>query len=110
MPGGVAARAGLIALGFYPSFCQPFGMRKSLLTAGTVVVMAGLGAGELRGASVGYDGFNSYTPGSQLESGPDGSPGSGLNGGSGFTSAWNVADAFKSKVTISAQPMSFANG
>lgn len=86
-------------------------MRKSLLLRGVISLIAlEIGTGEIRAATVAYDGFDSYAPGAQLESGMDGSPGTGLNGGTGFTSPWNIDDPFKTRVTVSTQPLNYSNG
>jgi len=63
-----------------------------------------------RAALVATDGFESYAAGSQLESGADGSPGTGLSGGSGFTGAYETDDLNKSHAVIAAQGLSYNAG
>jgi hypothetical protein len=57
------------------------------------------------------DNFESYLIGAQLEDGPNGSAGTGLNGGSGFTGPYNVIDNnLKSNVTVAAQSLNYSSG
>jgi hypothetical protein len=64
----------------------------------------------LRGALIATDGFESYAAGSQFESGPDGSAGTGLNGGSGFTGAYDTDDLNKSHASVIAQSLNYGAG
>ncbi|WP_202921738.1 autotransporter-associated beta strand repeat-containing protein [Anatilimnocola aggregata] len=57
-------------------------------------------------ALIASDGFEDYTAGAQLES----SAGVGLNGGTGWTEAWNVADASRTGVTVVSGGLSYAGG
>jgi autotransporter-associated beta strand protein len=57
-------------------------------------------------ALVAFDGFDSYTAGAQLEA----NDGTGLNGGTGFAGAWNVADARRSELTIAPASLSYTSG
>lgn len=62
---------------------------------------------------IAYDGFEEYTAGVQFEDGANGSPGVGLDGGFGWGGAYDVSNAFKSKVLAenrSASPVSYSNG
>jgi len=52
------------------------------------------------------EGFESYAAGSQLENGA----GVGGNGGTGWTGAWDVTDAYRANVTIQAQSLSYVGG
>jgi hypothetical protein len=61
------------------------------------------------------DNFESYTVGAQLESGANGTtetdaPGTGLNGGTGFSAAYNVDDRYKTQVTVVGSGLSYAAG
>lgn len=64
----------------------------------------------LAAAPIAFENFESYAAGVQLESGANGSSGTGLNGGTGFTSAWNIDDAFKTNVTTVATSLIYSNG
>jgi hypothetical protein len=81
------------------------------VNAGAAISLAPVAATTTARADVlARDDFESYTPGSQLESGPNGSPGTGLNGGTGFTGAWGSDDNFKSQATIVTAALSYTNG
>src|SRR5215204_4879018 len=82
-------------------------MKTVLLTS---CALFALTAGYSRAALVASDGFDSYTAGSQLESGADGSAGTGLNGGTGFTGAYNIDDLNKSHADVVAQGLSYGAG
>lgn len=55
---------------------------------------------------VAYDGFESYAAASQLED----NAGVGQNGGTGWTSAWNVLDAQRANVVVAAGGLSYSGG
>jgi hypothetical protein len=57
-------------------------------------------------ALVAYDGFGDYAAGTPLEN----SSGVGLSGGTGWTSAWNVIDAYRSTLTILQSGLSYNGG
>ena len=62
---------------------------------------------------VAFDGFGEYAAGAQVESGGDGTSGTGLNGGAGWGGAYDVNTTIKSKVKIedrSASPVNYVNG
>lgn len=56
------------------------------------------GAGWGRAQIFGYDGFEEYAAGVQLESGSNGSAGAGLAGGFGWSGGYDVNNAIKSRV------------
>jgi hypothetical protein len=58
------------------------------------------------GALIAFDDFESYTAGAQLEDGV----GTGLNGGTGWNSDWEVKDSQRAAVTIAAAPLSYYAG
>ena len=60
-----------------------------------------------------YEGFETYTAGAQLESGPNGSGGTALNGGSGWDGSYDVQNGIKTLVIIEdrmANPITYQNG
>ena len=60
-----------------------------------------------------YEGFGSYSAGVQVESGGNGSAGTGLNGGLGWGGAFDVNNSIKSLVLIenrAATPVTYTNG
>ena len=62
---------------------------------------------------VAYDGFDSYAAGAQVESGGNGSSGTGLYGGAGWGGAYDVNNAIKSLVLVedrSASHVVYQNG
>jgi hypothetical protein len=67
-----------------------------------------------RAGTFANDDFESYTAGSQLESGANGAngtaPGTGLNGGSGWFNAYNSDDSAKSQATIFASHLTYNSG
>jgi hypothetical protein len=81
-------------------------MRSALLACLALVAFAPT----LRGALIATDGFESYAAGSQFESGPDGSAGTGLNGGSGFTGAYDTDVLNKSHASVIAQGLNYGAG
>lgn len=65
------------------------------------------------GQLVAWDGFEIHPAGAQLESGANGSSGTGLDGGSGWGGAYDVNNAIKSRIKIedrSAAPVIYSNG
>ncbi len=73
------------------------------------VALAGLAGAQL----VCYEGFEEYAAGAQVESGSNGSPGTPLNGGTGWGGAYDVSNAIKSLVLIenrSSSPVNYSNG
>jgi len=65
------------------------------------LLTVGLGpAGLLRSQLVSYEGFESYSAGIQVESGENGSDGTGLNEGAAWGSPFNVNNSIKSLVRI----------
>jgi hypothetical protein len=61
---------------------------------------------------VAFDGFGDYAAGIQVESGSDGTSGPGLDGGAGWSGAYDVNATIKSKVLIedrSATPVNYTN-
>lgn len=62
---------------------------------------------------VAYEGFGEYAAGSQVESGSNGSAGTGLAAGAGWGGPYNVNNAIKSLVKIedrSSSPVNYTNG
>jgi hypothetical protein len=82
-------------------------------TCFTWILLAGVIHSPLEAQVVAYDGFGSYAADAQVESGPDFSPGTGLDGGFGWAGAYDVYDNIKSKVRIenrSSNPAIFESG
>ena len=76
-------------------------------------VLVGLPLLPACGQLVAWDGFEIHPADEQLESGANGSPGIGLDGGSGWGGAYNVSNAIKNLVKIenrSAAPVIYSNG
>jgi hypothetical protein len=70
------------------------------------------GAGWGRAQIFGYDGFEEYAAGAQLESGSNGSAGTGLGGGFGWSGGYDVNNAIKSRVKVenrSSSPVVYEN-
>ncbi len=66
-----------------------------------------------RSQLVTYDGFEDYPAGALVEDGPNGTPGTGLNGGFGWADAYDVNNAIKSLVRAenrAASPVIYSNG
>jgi hypothetical protein len=59
-----------------------------------------------RATVIAWDNFESYTAGSQLEN----SAGTGLNGGGGWTGAYNINDSFRTSVKVASLSLNYANG
>ena len=60
-----------------------------------------------------YEGFGDYSAGIQVESGSNGSAGTGIDAGAGWGGAFDVNNAIKSLIRIedrSANPVSYSNG
>ena len=88
-------------------------MRCSPSTCLKWVLLAGFIHSPLEAQVVAYDGFGSYAADAQVESGPDFSPGTGLDGGFGWAGAYDVFDNIKSKVKIenrSSNPAIYESG
>jgi hypothetical protein len=67
----------------------------------------------LRAQLVSFDGFGEYAANVQVESGANGSSGTGLNGGAGWGGAYDVNNSIKSLVKIenrSTSPVNYVNG
>jgi len=76
-----------------------------------VALLAAAGWG--RAQITGYDGFEEYAAGAQLESGSNGSAGTGLAGGFGWSGGYDVNNAIKSLVRAedrSSSPVIYENG
>lgn len=79
----------------------------------TALTLAVLTAMPLHAQLVAYEGFSDYTGGTQVESGANGSAGTGLNAGAGWGGSYDVSNAIKSLVKIedrSSSPVNFTNG
>ena len=66
-----------------------------------------------RSQLVTYDGFEEYPGGALIEDGPNGTPGTGQNGGFGWADAYDVSNAIKSLVRAenrAASPVIYRNG
>jgi hypothetical protein len=87
-------------------------MFRPLPTIAASLVVAGIIAPSAQAGLIAYDGFQDYSAGSQFESGADGAAGPGLNGGSGWASAWDSLNSVKSKATVvaPATPLSYSAG
>lgn len=85
-----------------------------LMTVSCMVSAAWLaGAGWGRAQISGYDGFEEYAAGAQLESGSNGAAGTGLAGGFGWSGGYDVNNAIKSRVKVenrSSSPVVYENG
>ncbi len=69
--------------------------------------------GSLGAQIVVYEGFNEYSADTQVESGANQTPGTGLNGGAGWGGAYDVSNFIKSLVRIedrTSSPVHYANG
>lgn len=89
---------------FYPTAC---------LNWPVLPALAFSFAGSVAAQIVCYEGFAEYSAGAQVESGGNGSAGTGLNGGIGWGGAFSASDFIKSLVKIedrSASPVDFTNG
>lgn len=82
----------------------------AIALAAMTTVSVALTTQSARAGTFASDDFESYTAGSQLESGLNGSPGTGLNGGFGFSGAYSSDDATKSQATITTASLSYING
>jgi MYXO-CTERM domain-containing protein len=76
------------------------------IVAATAMLIVGTSA---HAAIVAFDDFESYAPG-QLESGAEGTPGTGLNGGNGWTGAYDVDDARKTEANVVNASLAYSNG
>jgi hypothetical protein len=83
------------------------------LKRATLPVLVVALAGQAGAQVVCYDGFGDYAAETQLESGSNGSPGTPLDGGTGWGGAYDVRNAIKTLVRIenrSSSPVNYANG
>jgi hypothetical protein len=90
------------------SFQSPVRLIRAILPL-PAVIFTGPAAAQL----VCYEGFSDYAAGIQLESGGNGSPGTGLNAGVGWGGEYNVSNAIKTLVQIEdrgSNPVNYANG
>lgn len=78
-----------------------------------IPALAGLCFSPVNAQLVCYEGFGEYDAGDQVESGSNGSSGTGLNGGIGWGGAYDVSNAIKTLVKIegrASNPVNYANG
>lgn len=83
------------------------------LSSPVFLVLAALSSSPLPAQLVGYEGFGDYSAGTQVESGSNGSAGTGLDGGAGWGGPSDVSNAIKSLVKIedrTASPVNYLNG
>lgn len=73
------------------------------IAIGCLVALAA--QGPARAGLIATENFESYTVGDLVESGS----GVGLSGGTGWTAAWNIADAYRTNVTIQAGSLSYTS-
>jgi hypothetical protein len=86
----------------------PFDLKHAVLPA-----LAAVFTGSASAQLICYEGFEGYSAGGQVESGSNGSSGTGLDGGAGWGGAYDVSNAIKSLVLIenrAASPVNFTNG
>jgi hypothetical protein len=86
---------------------------RCLMLAGGVWASLALVETPLLAQLVCYDGFGDYADGIQLESGPNGSSGAGLDAGAGWGGPYDVSNAIKSLVKTenrSSNPVIYSNG
>lgn len=81
-------------------------MAKGIRTFSLFVLATAIAPVLARGSVIATDNFESYTAGTQLEN----SSGVGLNGGTGFASAWNIADTLRANVTVASKSLTYSNG
>lgn len=74
-------------------------MDKAAIAIGALLLA--LSASELRAQLIGFDDFETYGSGVQLHN---------LNGGSGFTGAWNVTSPRRPEVTVLGSGLNYSNG
>jgi hypothetical protein len=74
----------------------------ALSTVAVLSLVCVLTASPARAVVIAADDFESYPAGSQLEDGANGSPGTGQNGGTGWTGPYNIDDARKTNATVAA--------
>ena len=79
---------------------------KGIVSSCVVSAVAAVLSGQAGAAVIAADSFETYAAGSQLEA----NDGTGANGGTGFTGAWNVTDTGRAGVTIAAQPLDYNAG
>lgn len=98
----------LVLLGHFMLAFNSSGLKQVLLPT-LIAVCTGPAVAQL----ICYEGFGSYSAGVQVESGGNGSAGTGLNGGLGWGGAFDVNNAIKSLVLIenrAATPVTYTNG
>ena len=83
-----------------PGFVRAGRAALAALSAGLLALAAAPSA--VRAVVVAADDYESYPAGSQLEDGANGTPGTGLNGGAGWTGPYNIEDAQKTRATVAA--------
>ncbi|MES2440542.1 MAG: hypothetical protein V4584_15860 [Verrucomicrobiota bacterium] len=89
-------------------FLRPLGMKWTMLPTWVVLSTDPVGA-----QLVCYEGFAEYAAGAQVESGGNGSAGTGLDGGFGWGGAYDVSDFIKTLVKIenrTTSPVNYTNG
>ena len=77
------------------------------------LLLAVIAAMPVHAQLVAYEGFGDYTAGIQVESGENGSAGTGLDAGAGWGGAFDINNAIKSLVKIenrSSSPVNYSNG
>lgn len=77
------------------------------------LVLAAITAMPLRAQLVAYEGFQDAAAGTQVESGGNGSAGTGLNAGAGWGGPFDINNAIKQQVKIedrSSSPVNYTNG
>jgi hypothetical protein len=87
----------------------PCRRQKRIILSALAIVLAGRAGAQL----VGYEGFEDYAVGTQVESGSNGSAGTPLDGGTGWGGAYDVSNAIKSLVRIEnrgSSPVNYTNG
>lgn len=85
----------------------------SLFKRTLLIVLTGIFSGSAAAQLVCFEGFGQYNADSRVESGANGSNGTGLDGGSGWGGPYNVNNAIKSLVRIedrTANPVVYSQG
>jgi hypothetical protein len=81
-------------------------MRALLTTLGVSALLVAAMAATAGAGLIAYEGFDTYAAGTQVES----NSGVGLSGGTGWTDVWNIADAYRTNVTVVNQSLSYSSG
>jgi len=81
-------------------------MRNLWAMVGVSALLVAAAAATAGAGLIAYEGFETYAAGTQVES----SSGVGLSGGTGWTDAWNVADTYRTNVTVVNQSLSYTSG